>query len=108
MARLAKGITVEQAFGCAFDIEPRADGKGRTHHFVGRIFVRSGNVAHRAAIGHDHAFETPILTQRILHQEGVGAGRLAIDRAVGAHHRTGMTIDHGGAKRGKISVAHIV
>jgi len=66
------------------------------------------NVANRAAIGDNVTLEAPFAAQLILQQELIGAGGLAVNAVVGAHHAAGLALGNGGAKGGQIGVQLVV
>ena len=66
------------------------------------------DVDDRAAVGHHVALEAPLAAQLILEQELVGAGGLAVDAVVGAHHRVGLGLGDRGAEGGQIGVELVV
>ena len=66
------------------------------------------DVDDRAAVGDDVALEAPLAAKLILKQELIGAGRLAIDAVVGAHHGAGFAFGDGGAEGGQIGVELVV
>ena len=72
------------------------------------VVVAAENVADGVAVGNHISLESPGTAKKTLQQELVGAGRLAIDRVVGAHHRPGMTLDDSSTKRGRVGVQFIM
>ena len=70
--------------------------------------VSAEDVDHRIAVGYYIAVELPRPAQLVLKQKIVGAGRLAVDPVVSAHHRSRLALGDGGAERGKIGVFHVV
>ena len=84
----------------------KADGRGLR---LGRLVVVAGeDVDNRAAVGDHVALEAPLAAQLILEQELVGAGGLAVNAVVGAHHRVGLALCHRGAEGGQIGVQFVV
>ena len=92
----------------AFDIGAGFHGAAAALSHVRRIMVPDVHVGHGAAVADNIAIKLPSLAQMVAQQHGAGAGRSAIDRVVGAHHRLGVRLSHRSAKGGQISVLKIV
>ncbi len=66
------------------------------------------DVHHRAAVRYHVAFESPFAAKLVLQQKLVGAGWLAVDAVVSAHHGVGLGLGHCGAKGGQIGIHFVV
>ena len=91
----------------AFVVDPGAQGGGHGAGRVGCVVVVGADVGDRVAVGDHVAVEAPGAAQRVLQQQLAGAGRLAVDPVVGAHHRAGATFDHRGAERRQVGVLKV-
>ncbi len=66
----------------------------------GRKMVAAKDVGDRTAIGDYIAVKTPILTEMLLQEIGIGASWLAVQGVVRAHHGFGLALHDRGAKCG--------
>ena len=87
---------------------PRISETAEASGWLGAIMVTLEYVVDRTAVGDDVAGEMPRAAKRVLEQELVGAGRLAIHGIVGAHDRPGMAFRYGRAESRKIGVLHVM
>src|SRR6266566_1764889 len=70
--------------------------------------VISENIANRIAIRDYVSLEMPGTTKCVLQKELICAGRLTIDRVVGAHHGIGMAFNNRCAKCRRVRVQLVV
>ena len=70
--------------------------------------VAGENIANRAAVGDDISLEAPLATKLILKQVLVSTGRFSVDRVEGAHDRSCLAFDNGGAETRLIGVELVV
>src|SRR5437667_11742869 len=66
------------------------------------------NVNNSAAVGNDVSPKVPFAAKLLLQQELVHARGLPVDSVVGAHYRSRLRVDEGGAERRKISIKLVV
>ncbi len=99
---------VAERLGIALVIDPGLERHGDGFGRIGGVFVVQGYVGHRVAVGDDVTLEIPGPAQMVLEQKVAAAGRLAVDAVIGAHHRTGVAVDDGGAKGRQVGVFQIV
>src|SRR3974390_1854433 len=66
------------------------------------------NVLYSTAVGDHVSLEVPRLAQLVFQQEGIGAGGLAVNAVVGAHHRSRFRLGNGSAKGWQVSVFLVV
>ena len=83
-----------------------ADGRGL--RLGGLVVMALEDVDDRSAIGDHVALESPLASQLVLQKEFIGAGGLAVDAVIGAHHRAGFGLDDRGAEGRQIGVHLIV
>ena len=99
----------ERAIGvAAVQIVPRVEGGGAGAGFVGAEVMEVQHVVERIAVGHHEPAESPVLAQAAIEQPVGGAGRRAVQRVVGAHHRAGAAFDQRGTERrqvGRLQIA---
>src|SRR5436309_1118690 len=66
------------------------------------------DVAHRAAVGNHIPLKLPCATQGMLEKKLAGTGRFPVAAIVSAHDGSSMTLHHGSAECGKVSVLLVV
>ena len=66
--------------------------------WVGSIAMIGRYISHRVAVGDNIPLESPLTAQLILQQILIRARRLAIDRVIGAHHRSRLALHNSGAE----------
>ncbi len=66
------------------------------------------HVGDGGAIADHVAVELPRVAQMVAQKHGVGAGRRAVNRVIGAHHGLGVRFGHGRAKGRQVGVLKIV
>src|SRR5438876_2517652 len=66
------------------------------------------NVNNSAAVGNYVSLKVPFAAKLLLQQELVHARGLPVDSVVGAHYRSRLRVDEGGAERRKISIKLVV
>jgi hypothetical protein len=82
------------------------NGHACDHGFCVMVVLK--DVGNRRAIGDHVALEAPILAEVFAQQDVIRARRLSVDRVVGAHQGTGLTLGHRRPKRGQIRVLQVV
>src|SRR5690606_20387671 len=92
----------------ALVVHARAHRRGDRRGRIRRVVVVAVDVGDRVAVGDHVALEAPGAAQVVLEQQVVGAGRLAVDAVVGAHHRTGAAFHDRGAERRQVGVLQVV